>query len=485
MGSVNATIPVAITSRLHLPPGLDPELVKELKAAFHHPNPDYHRAKAQGRFTGKLDKHVDTWRVEPDGRLSLPRGGTGRVRRIFGEYGYTAKMVDQRIRLQEREWPALVDIQLRWYQQEAFDLCLQKEQGLIRAPTGSGKTVLLLAVAAATRQPVMVVMRDSNLLDQWMDEAVRKLGLHPDEIGRITGNRKPRLGSRLTLALQQSLKSDSFPLEDVVKHIGAIFVDEAHLAAAATFLKVLDRVPAKFRLGASADETRKDKKEFLLYDTFGDVLYTIPDDVLVEDGVIHPVLLRLIPTDFQADWYRDAAPGQRDFGLLMEKMAEDEAREQLLVDVIKWVVAEGEAPVFVFSQRKEHARQLADVKLFNAEVRSGLMLGGTENKVRFREDKERLMKGTVPVAVGTYHAIGTGLNVPHVRAGVMALPLGSNRQLFNQVRGRIRRIAEGKAGATLYVMWDRYVFPHMAAQLAGWNKGHTEVLQSDGTWAAF
>lgn len=481
MWSVRTPVPVTIDSRLRLPPGLPRELVTELRGLFRYPNPDFHKKERMGRSTFGLERSVSSWRDEADGGLSLPRGGLRRLREALERHGFAAVLRDRRVSLPEVDWPEL-QVELHWYQQEAHALCLKQQQGIVRAPTGSGKSVLALAAAASTRQPTLVIMRDSNLLEQWKSEAEDKLGMGQKEIGLLTGARKLRIGARLTLGLQQTLSSPNFPWAEVAPYIGCVMVDEAHTAASRTFQVALDAVPAKYRLGFTADETRKDRKEFLLYDAFGEVLYTIPREALEEEGFVVPVRVRLVPTSFEAGWYRDAPPGEKNFGLLLDAMVADEERERRLVDLISWLVRSEETPLFVFSQRKEHAAQLADRELFSLGVRSGLMLGGAQHKVRFRDDKARLKAGKLPVAVGTYQALGTGHNVPQLRAALMALPIGDNRQFFNQVRGRVCRAFPGKEEGRLYVLWDRHVFPEAPKRFSSWNGGLVEVLNERGQW---
>lgn len=481
IGSVRTPVLVTVDSRLRLPPGLPRELVQELRGLFRYSNPEFHKRERMGRSTFGLERTVTSWRDEPDGGLSLPRGGLRRMRECLERCGYAAVLKDRRVSLPEVEWPEL-NVDLHWYQQEAHGLCLKVQQGIVRAPTGSGKSVLALAAAASTRQPTLVIVRDSNLLEQWKSEAEDKLGMDPKDIGLLTGARKLRIGARLTLGLQQTLSSPKFPWSEVVPYIGCVMVDEAHTAASRTFQVALDAIPAKYRLGFTADERRKDSKEYLLYDTFGDVLYTIPREALEEEGFVVPVRVRLVPTHFEAPWYRDAPPGEKDFGQLLGAMVVDAAREQQLVELIKSLVSSERVPLFVFSQRKEHAAQLADVKLFHQNVRSGLMLGGAQHKVRFRDDKARLKAGKLPVAVGTYQALGTGHNVPQLRAALMALPIGDNRQFFNQVRGRVCRAFPGKEEGELYVLWDRHVFPEAPRRFASWNNGLVDVLSKRGEW---
>lgn len=472
-------LPVIIDSRLRLPAKLPRSLTAALKRICNYANPDFHKKKAAGFATWGVSSTIGTWEIHDKGTsaesLSLPRGAIDRLRDVLREFGYAPRFLDRRVKHPHVEWPPL-RFEPRWYQDEAIEACLRREQGIVRAPTGSGKTLSVGAFLRIASQPSLVIMRDSNLLNQWIDVAVEKFGLHEKEIGVLRGSSRLRTGPRLTLALQQTLWSKSFPLDEVAGRFGAVVVDEAHTCAAATFQRVIGVFPARYRIGVTADETRKDGKEFLVYDQFGGILYEIERDVLEEEGSITPVEVVLIPTSFRADWYRDAPPGERDFNQLLSELTHDAERNALIVDLVRHLSGR-EAPTLVFSHRVEHARELADVELFAAGVRCGLLLGGDENRVRFAEDKARLKAGELPVCTGTFQAIGQGIDMPAVRSGVMSTPIGKNRQFFGQVRGRIARPSAGKELGRLYVIWDREVFPEMARNFESWNGGRTTVME--------
>jgi superfamily II DNA or RNA helicase len=475
----STTLLVRIDSRLHLPPGLPRALVSDLKRVCTHANPDFHKQKRMGFATWGMESTINTWEIHDKGTpaesLSLPRGVTESLKRVATEHGFGIRFLDRRLRHDPVSWPAL-RFEPRWYQLEAIEACLKYEQGIVRAPTGSGKTLAALALAQIVGQPALVIMRDSNLLNQWVDVAVEKAGFHKSEIGILRGGSKLRTGSRLTLALQQTLHSESFPLEEVAARFGIVIVDEVHGVAAKTFHKVVGVFPARYRIGFSADETRKDKKEFLVYDQFGRVVYEIERDVLEDVGAITPVEVVLVPTEYRADWYRDAYGGERDFTRFMEELTNDDERNKLVVELVSHL-SKRESPTLVFSHRVEHARELADVALYSAGVRCGLLLGGDDNRVRFSEDKARLKSGELPVCTGTFQAVGQGIDMPAVRSGVMSTPIGNNRQFFGQVRGRICRPADGKSIGRLYVAWDRHVFPEMLSKMTLWNGGRVRVAE--------
>ena len=90
---------------------------------------------------GQETPYIRTW-VEDAGVLSVPRGGMGRVRELLREAGVPFEVVDARLR---RGPVATPDHKLECYpyQREAIDACIAREQCILRAPTGCGKTVIV------------------------------------------------------------------------------------------------------------------------------------------------------------------------------------------------------------------------------------------------------------------------------------------------------------------------------------------------------
>lgn len=480
------SIVVTVSNRLKVV-GASAELVKALKAACAHSNPDYSKKKAMGHWVGKTPSRVATWRVDDAGDLLLPRGATRRLRELAEEHGERLVFRDARVTM-PAEWPRFVadpddpSIGMRPYQERAEDACVAMEQGIVRAPTGSGKTHVALSAFSRIGQRTLVIVRDRQLLEQWVRKARKHLGMEPPQIGVVRGGRSRRVGSCLTLALQQTLWTRGFPLDDFARQFGAVAIDEVHGAAARTVQSTIDVFPARFRFGFSADETRKDRKEFLVYDLCGEVIYEVTRAEIERDGYTCPVIVRLVPTDFRADWYRNAPPEERDFGRLVEEMIADEQRGLLLRKVILELVAERHVPAFVFTHRREHAAGLSRDLLADG-IACGLMMGGDDMSSTFAESRELLELGKLPIAVGTFNAIGQGIDVPGVRAGVVATPLGANRQFFGQVRGRVCRSSPGKTVGHLYYLWDREVLPRAPKNLIDWNDGRVEIFSRErGVW---
>jgi hypothetical protein len=109
------------------------------------------------------------------------------------------------------------------------------------------------------------------------------------------------------------------------------------------------------------------------------------------------------------------------------------------------------------------------------------LLGAQESNAEFKRTLAALNAGAFRAGVGTYQAIGQGLDVPPVSVAVCTTPVASHKQLFGQVRGRVCRTHEGKKSARAYVIHDLLVFGKKAiVDLTKWNR--RVVVWSQGAW---
>jgi len=244
-----------------------------------------------------------------------------------------------------------------------------------------------------------------------------------------------------------------------------VLADEVQGFAAPSFMRTVDKIPALYRIGVSADHRRPDGKEFLIEDVFGPVIYEKGRKELEAGGFVVGVDVKLFRTEFRADWYRSAKTAGKDQTRLVSEMVADEERTALCVDLIARRAKEG-ATVLGFSDRVEHCYRVRDL-LRGLGVEVGMLTGDDGDALA--RTVEGLKAGKVRVGVGTLKAIGKGVNVPSADVGVLMTPVKS-RQPFGQVRGRLAR--RGKDSAELWCAWDWQVFgDKMVRDLRAWNGG--------------
>lgn len=477
-------IRVTVDSRVRVPVADLPAGVRlALRGDFTHVNPEYLKQEAAGRRNHDEPRVYRTWTDDGE-NVTVPRGGMGRLRSRLREAGVPFTVLDRR----QPGCPKFPELDERYpipdhrltlypYQRDVVDTLVKREQGILHAPTGAGKSTCGLALAARLKVPTLVVVWSGNLMEQWVTRATSELGLRPEQVGRYGGGVKKF--ASLTVAMQQSMYSalqDGGSDADAIRKFGCLIGDEIHRFAAKTLFDSIDPLPARYRIGISADSTRKDKKEFLTYDLFGGIVADIPLEKLVRSGHVLDVEIRVVPTSFAAPWYRY----RQDFNKLLSKMREDQTRNQVALDLAEAEVRAGEQ-VLLFSHRVEHCRELAQA-LVARGIPTGVMVGGAGDAAAFEASRDGITSGRLRAAVGTVQAIGQGLDLPAVSRGILVTPIASNRQAFGQVRGRICRVAEGKNGARLYVLHDRLVYGKtMVRNLSKWNS--TVLVQDNsGRW---
>lgn len=111
--------------------------------------------------------------------------------------------------------------------------------GVLQLACGKGKTVVALEKIARGRVPSLVLVDNTNLLEQWLDD-VKEFLIVPGGVG-VIGAGRFEWKKGLVLATYQTLASKAPEMpEEVRRWFGQIFWDEAHHVNAPTFSKTAD-----------------------------------------------------------------------------------------------------------------------------------------------------------------------------------------------------------------------------------------------------
>lgn len=459
----------------------------QLRALFEHNNPEYHKKRRMSYGIGNELPVIVTWKHVTDDAgvtwLTLPRGGTKRLRHVCGQHGIHINWIDEMCRgdvskaggAYTGDWvtPQIFPDrrQIPWDHQELIVEAVQEhKQGVIRSCTGSGKTSALIEAIRQCNVPAIVVVWETGLLEQWQKRIHVELGIKPKHQGLIQGS-KCRLRP-ITMAMQQTMNNwDADKWKKIRGVFGFVGTDEIQRYAADTFIETIDKFDSGIRIGVSADETRRDHKEFLIYDLFGEIILDIPEDELQGKGLIHEVECNIEPTEFEAGWYVEEH--KPSFSTLIDQIVMNEARNERIVQIAKRRHAAGET-LLLFTHRVEHCHTLRRM-LAEQGIAADYMLGGPKHQKEFVKTLERMrdLEDPLRIAIGTLGKVGVGLDIPNLTVGIACTPIHNNKQFMNQVKGRISRRCtdSGKTGAELVYMWDREVFGRVPLiNLKRWNK---------------
>jgi len=407
--------------------GINFEFEKEIKARLTIENPQYQAAKKYGRWIGKkLKPQLKYYEPVVQG-IRFPRGFANQAVFMCREWTNRGPEI-----IDKRRILAPVDLvftgQLRPYQQFAVSDAVKRSFGVIESGTGSGKTIMGLAIIAARKQPCLVIVHTKELLYQWKERAEQFLGC---EVG-LVGDGK-RLVRPLTISIVNSARKQ---VEELVPQFGHLVVDECHRVPATLFTDVVSRFDCKYLLGLSATAFRSDNElTKLIYFFMGDMIHQVDSDELKATGaILEPEVIRS-NTSFTYSYRGDYQP-------LIKALTLHEGRNmQILGDICKVVTEPEVGTCLVVSDRVSHCKFFVE-KLKDRGIIVELLTGQIPPEIRSTIVAE-VRDGKLQVLVATLQLISEGFDCPGLSTLFLTTPIAFEGRLL-QVIGRIMRPAENK-----------------------------------------
>lgn len=446
----------------------------DIQRAFRHSNPQHAKMKRMGYAAMNEPKHYDTYKFsfEKD-RVTMWRGTAKRLKSILEQHGYEVIWRDQRLRLPPTGL-TLGNLVLQPDQELAVQELLKWQQGLLRGNTGSGKTEMMLAAAVLSQQPTLIQVWNKGLLKQWQERIVKWKILPAHKIGVIQGSKR-KLGP-ITIAMVQTLNKHVDQYRD---KFGCVILDECQRSPATTFTKSVIDFPAKYRWGATADEVRRDRKEFLAYEVFGyqeweergnTIRYSPIAEVKGRGQSLDPTVI-VVPTRYLDPQYED----DRNYGQLINRLVAHQGRNEQIATMLQQALRKGRQ-IILFTERVDAAKYWVDY-VSGLGFTAGPLIGGLENQEETEATLEALRKGSCRFAATTTYA-DVGLDVPSLDCAFVTCPTAGNIKRLHQQIGRIVRPHEGKKEPIAYYFWDKHV-GGISKGLTNIKRKWTKVIQLD------
>jgi len=426
-----------------IPEVMRQELIHRLQFA----NPKYLENQHMGRWNKNTPKILRFYRRAGSNGLYIPRGFMRQLILMCRRQAEPLEVDDRRRILPE------VDLTFRGalkpFQESAVNIMLSKDFGTLNAPTGSGKTVMALHIAAARRQPTLVIVHTRDLANQWVERIHSFSGIPREDIGMIGGGQK-RTGRQITVALVQSLYKCA---PETARHIGHLVVDECHRAPSRTFTEAVTAFDSKFMLGLSATPWRRDRLSQLIFWHLGDVHHEISKAHLVADGHILDVEIVVRHTDFKP--YYDPV---NEYSKMLSELTNNDDRNRLIAaDVAR--EAEQDSTngriCLLLSDRKKHCETLHAILRHKHHLDAHLITGDL-NAVQRQEVIQELKQGNVRILIATGQLIGEGFDHPGLSTLFLATPVRFSGRVL-QYLGRVLRPSAGVERARVYDYVDIHV----------------------------
>ena len=351
--------------------------------------------------------------------------------------------------LSNHTWPeghalAGSPIELRDHQVEVVNAFLQNLQGIISAPTSSGKSLVTAVLSKKIEKygRSIIIVPNKDLITQ-TEAYYKMLGL---DVGVYYGDRK-EFFHKHTIATWQSLDKlrqspidigvgDPVTLPDFIDNVVAVIVDEAH-SLKGTILKdilcgPLAKVPIRWAVTGTIP---KEPFEIInLTISIGEVIHTLTTAELQDAGVISTCEVNIIQMI-----------DNREFGSYSAEydyLVSDKDRIEYISKLIFKTSDSGN--VLVLVGRKETGKMLEKL------IPNSIFLSGATNSTVRKEHYDEVKTSNNKILIATVGIAAVGIDVPRLNH-LFIFESGKSFIRTIQSLGRVLRTAFDKNHA---VIWD-------------------------------
>lgn len=408
--------------------------------------------------------HERRYHGDGDGRVRMlhpvsgliPTGLALLAARASRAAGVTIDLLDQR-----GAPPCAPDSQadlgwLRPYQQAAVAAVVRAGRGLVKAPTGSGKTEVFVALTRALPCEWLLCVHRADLVTQAAERYARRTG---ERAGTFVSGRWSRGSANVTVATFQSLAralakpKSATDARALLGGVQALAVDEVHAQPAASFYRVTMAMrDAYFRVGLSGTPLDRGPVDVLrTVGAIGPLVYKIPASVLVEAGVLARPVVRMLPC-------RQEGRTDVSWRAVYEQLV---VHSRARNDILERAVEMAQRPTLLFVDEIAHGVEMVR-RLERAGVRVAMVDGG--NHGAHGNLTRALVEARLDVLVATV-VWQEGIDIPELASVVMGAGKASVVGALQRI-GRGMRTAQGKEG---FEVWD------IADQGQGWLERHARA----------
>lgn len=339
-------------------------------------------------------------------------------------------------RKQEKQMTAkkvekLTSLSLRDYQKTLLQASIKGKRGVLKSPTGSGKTLVEAAIISSFCDSIsLLIVHTKSLLSQIHKELET---LCEEEVG-IVGNGKEDWKG-ITIGMIQTLsKMDKDYL--LKKDIDLVIVDECHHVCATTYEHVLSAINAPYRFGFSATpkDFEDERGEYLkVIGLLGSIIHCV-DYEDVKEVLAIPKVEMLNFKDYNLDrmcWNQAYRKG------IEENIIRNRTIEM-------YVEENNGKSILILVKTIKHGKEL---EMF---ISNSVLICGFDDIDSRERAKKMLVKKGIVIATSVF---GEGVDIPSLDILINA-GAGCSRIQTIQRAGRVLRKTENKTEGIIVDFWD-------------------------------
>jgi superfamily II DNA or RNA helicase len=340
--------------------------------------------------------------------------------------------------------PELPGIDFREDQLLLLDNALSMQRGVIKSPTGSGKTILQLGILSAFDEPALILAHTKDIVIQTKEEA-EKFGFK--DVQMIFGESKfnGKFSEGLVAATMQSfVKIDPKLYCD---RFAIVIVDEGHHISSfsGTYAKILGNLLAPIRLAFTATLPVIAEAKMALEGLIGPVIGELTMTEAMKKGILAVPKIKILRVPFSHE-IRELKGFNNVYTAGVE---ENEARNQIIVDKAIEHANKDEVSL-IFVNKIEHGNTLAF--MFESAGRKVPFVNGSTPGVERANIKKSMIVKRRKIAIATT-VWKEGINIPSINAIFMGGGGKSELKVLQDI-GRGLRSLDGKRSVSIYDFFD-------------------------------
>lgn len=358
------------------------------------------------------------------------------------------------------------------YQIEAVKVALEKGNGIIKSPTGSGKTEQFISICNLTELKTIIFFSSIDLAQQTM-RRMKSAGI---DAGIVQGSNVDENHKVVMATIQSSHKIQRDDYEMII-------VDECHKINGNQYQEVLKRFDVRYRFGFSATPFISEKKSqgrlrnARVKAWIGDLIYEVESRLLVDGEKLAKPYITIIPIEkaynvkrdqdldiFEYDWQHAERYG----------IVENDIRNEIIANIASTV----EGQTLILIKLIEHGEILQE------KIEGSIFLSGTDKSKERDSVVERFEKGEDFTLIAST-IFDEGVDIKNVQNVIIGSGGASYIKILQRI-GRGMRKTATKHKVDIFDFYDKtnkILLRHSKERVETARKeGFTEIVMKKGDW---
>jgi len=270
--------------------------------------------------------------------------------------------------------PEIPGITLREDQKKLVDIACKKQRGIIEAPTGSGKTILQMAILSCfPNKKALFLCPSLSIIQQTYEELLKYKFAN---VGMLGGGNTCYFPNIMTATVQSFIKLN---LSDYKNYFDIIIIDESHHLHKfnSTLSRILQTLNSPIRLGFTATPNLTDEGKLASESFLGPIIGKQTINESAELNILAKPKIKLFKTQFRQD-IRDIAKYQ---DVYQKGIVENQSRNILICRIVNNYLSQGKT-ILIMVTKIQHGEILLDtfLKMYNKKI--PFVKGDTETETR-------------------------------------------------------------------------------------------------------